>query len=58
MSSSAADSVNTADKNASIPKTSVRRLMKISDEVSNISQEAVGLVGKATEEFIGMVSIK
>ena len=39
-----------------IPKSSIRRIMKLDDEVKSVQQEAVWLIGKATEIFLENLS--
>jgi histone H3/H4 len=41
-----------------IPRNAVKRVMKIDDEVKQVQQEAVVLVGKATELFLAKLAGK
>ena len=42
----------------SIPKNAIKRIMKLDDDVKQVQQEAVLLVGKATELFIARLAQK
>ena len=43
---------NSAEKQLALPKASVKRIMKLSDEIQNVSAEAVVAVAKVTEDFL------
>jgi histone H3/H4 len=45
----------TVEKNLALPKASVKRIMKLSDEVQNVSAEAVVAVSKSAEDFLGLL---
>ena len=47
-----------AEKSLKLPKASVKRMMKLSDETVNVSVESVVIVSKVTEEFLDLVSVK
>lgn len=44
-----------AEKSLALPKASVKRIMKLSDEVQNVSAEAVIAVSKVTEDFLNQI---
>ena len=44
--------VSGMEKQLALPKASVKRIMKLSDEVQNVSAEAVVAVSKVTEDFL------
>jgi hypothetical protein len=48
-------SVVPAEKSLALPRASVKRIMKLSDEVQNVSAEAVVAVSKVTEDFLTML---
>ena len=43
---------SSAEKNLALPKASVKRIMKLNDDVQNVSAEAVISVAKLTEDFL------
>ena len=47
-----------AEKSLALPKASVKRIMKLSDEVQNVSAEAVIAVSKVTEDFLNQIVAK
>lgn len=48
-------SIMSAEKSLALPKASVKRIMKLSDEVQNVSAEAVIAVSKVTEDFLNQI---
>ena len=46
------EDANSAEKQLALPKASVKRIMKLSDEIQNVSAEAVVAVAKVTEDFL------
>jgi len=44
-----------ADRYLEIPKASIRRIMKLNDEVTNVSAESIITTAKATELFIATI---
>ena len=47
--------MSSAEKSLALPKASVKRIMKLSDEVQNVSAEAVISVAKITEDFLAKI---